>query len=126
MGKLTLKSVRARKKEKEILNNEFRPIKLQLKDVFKFMSKYDTWVRFKPLKLGIVDDLYPLVLSEVKDVSKRAVRSALYAHARDKKYLSNIVSGNSRYSITGERSGDITSEQKEYSVCLLEEMKNEK
>lgn len=126
MAKLTLKSVRKRKEEAiKAKLRLFRPRKEQVKDINDFLNQYEAWTSFKPLKIGILDDISELILSSISDTSKNCIRRALSYHTANKKYLDNVASGDRRYTLTGEYGGDITDEQKEYSIERLEKIENE-
>jgi sRNA-binding protein len=68
-----------------------------------------------PLAIGInkvIVELYP-------DYSKRVIRFTLSRHCNNKKYLVNMLEGNSRYNFDGTENGIVTAQQANIAKNML-------
>lgn len=74
----------------------------------------------KPLKLGIQHDL----LSVACPFSKGSLRHCLRVYVHSKAYLDAIVQENWRYDLKGEKAEEVTQEQKDHALKMLEHQKS--
>lgn len=73
----------------------------------------------KPLKLGIQHNL----LSVTCPFSKGSLRHCLGVYTHSKAYLEAIVQENWRYGLNGEKSEQVTQDQKDHALKMLEHKK---
>lgn len=75
----------------------------------------------KPLKIGIIEDLFEAVPRE--EFTKKALQRALVFYSYRMRYLKALLAQDKRYDLKGEVAGEVTANQKEMALLRLEQMK---
>lgn len=71
-------------------------------------NKYEVFSKFKPLAIGIDDDL----VKALPQYDQQLVLRALSNHCRRPKYLKQLVRGGKRFNLHGKVKGEVTEEEK--------------
>ena len=74
---------------------------------------------FKPLAVGILDEVQP----EISEFSRTRLRRAVHAHVHNARYLKAVAAGGLRYHLDGSEAGEISAESVEYSKECLKTLK---
>ena len=75
-------------------------------------SKYEVFKKFKPLALGIEQDL----IASLPQFDSNLVKRALFNHCRRKKYILAVARGGKRFDLNGRFLGEISEEEKQYAL----------
>ena len=89
----------------------------------KLLKKnYPVFFKFKPLKIGIQKDIF----NRHPDITRHIIRSVLWWHTHDFRYLKSIAIEEYRYDLDGNPVVPITLEHRQYAKdCFEERVKNQ-
>ncbi len=97
------------------------PSELQAKSFDKLLHElYPIWRDYRPLILGIEEELYGIMQKKHPPASRRVLQRLLRMHCRHGKYLQALLGGQERYTLSGEAQGEITTNEREYAQRTLE------
>lgn len=117
-------------KTKESRSNkpeEPSPSEIQAKAMDRFLAdRFEVWLTYKPLALGVETDLYHLMDQNQPPASKRVVQRLLRMHCNHGKYLQGVLDHQQRYNLAGEALGDISEAEREHASRTLKEQDEKK
>lgn len=77
----------------------------------------------KPLKVGILKNIFELIEKRNLPVSKRTIRRSMFIYTRTLKYLKSFEKYEFRYDLDGNPSEPLSKEEKEQAMQLWRETK---
>lgn len=117
-------------KTKESRSNkpdEPSPSEIQAKAMDRFLAdRFEVWLTYKPLALGVEADLYHLMDQNQPPASKRVVQRLLRMHCNHGKYLQAVLDHQQRYNLAGEALGEISDTEREHATRTLKEQEEKK
>lgn len=112
-------------KQKQASSNkpeEPSPSETQAKAMDHFLAdRFEVWLSYKPLALGVETDLYQLMDQNQPPASKRVVQRLLRMHCNHGKYLQAVIDGQQRYTLAGEIIGEVSRAEREHASRTLKE-----
>lgn len=103
------------------------PSEIQAKAMDRFLAdRFEVWLSYKPLALGVEADLYQLMDQNQPPASKRVVQRLLRMHCNHGKYLQAVMDNQQRYNLAGEVLGDINETEREHASRTLKEQEEKK
>jgi hypothetical protein len=82
------------------------------KRLAKELNGFSVWRDKLPLQIGVLDDLFSRFNPAF---SKKNIRFVVHQHSLGARYLKNVATGESRYSLLGEVTSEITPKEKQFS-----------
>lgn len=126
----TAKNKQSPHKAKDLKANqatEPSPSEIQAKAMDRFLAdRFEVWLTYKPLALGVEADLYQLMDQNQPPASKRVVQRLLRMHCNHGKYLQAVLDNHQRYSLVGEAICDISEAEREHATRTLKEQEDKK
>ncbi len=96
------------------------PSELQAKALDQqLVTTFQTWAEFKPLEIGIENELYAFMQENQPPASKRVIQRLLRMHCKHGKYLQAVMSETTRYHLNGQEIGSITQAERDYAERTL-------
>ena len=77
-------------------------------------KKYEVFSKFKPLALGIEQDL----ITDLPQFSAELIMRVMANHCRRPKYLKAIARGGKRFNLNNRFQGEISAEEQQYALSL--------
>ena len=77
-------------------------------------KKYEVFSKFKPLALGIEQDL----IADLPQFSAELIMRVMANHCRRPKYLKAIARGGKRFNLNNRFQGEISAEEQQYALSL--------
>lgn len=115
------------KDHKPTKTTEPSPSEIQAKAMDRFLAdRFEVWLTYKPLALGVETDLYNLMDQNQPPASKRVVQRLLRMHCNHGKYLQAVLDHQQRYNLAGEALGDISEAEREHATRTLKEQEEKK
>lgn len=103
------------------------PSETQAKAMDRFLAeRFEVWLSYKPLALGVEADLYQLMDQNQPPASKRVVQRLLRMHCNHGKYLQAVIDGQQRYTLVGETLGEVSQTEREHANRTLKEHEEKK
>ncbi|WP_298607953.1 ProQ/FINO family protein [uncultured Thiothrix sp.] len=103
------------------------PSEIQAKAMDRFLAdRFEVWLTYKPLALGVEMDLYNLMDQNQPPASKRVVQRLLRMHCNHGKYLQAVLDNQQRYNLAGEALGEISEAEREHATRTLKEQDEKK
>lgn len=103
------------------------PSETQAKAMDRFLAeRFEVWLSYKPLALGVEADLYQLMDQNQPPASKRVVQRLLRMHCNHGKYLQAVIDSQQRYNLMGETLGEISEAEREHASRTLKEHEEKK
>lgn len=103
------------------------PSETQAKVMDRFLAdRFEVWLNYKPLALGVEADLYQLMDQNQPPASKRVVQRLLRMHCNHGKYLQAVMDGQQRHTLTGEAIGEVSEAEREHANRTLKEHEEKK
>lgn len=103
------------------------PSEIQAKAMDRFLAdRFEIWLTYKPLALGVEADLYQLMDQNQPPASKRVVQRLLRMHCNHGKYLQAVLDNQQRYNLAGEAISEISDAEREHAGRTLKEQEEKK
>ena len=77
-------------------------------------KKYEVFSKFKPLALGIEQDL----IADLPQFSAELIMRVMANHCRRPKYLKAIARGGKRFNLNNRFQGEVSAEEQQYALSL--------
>lgn len=75
-------------------------------------KKYDVFSKFKPLALGIEEEL----VAALPQFSPELITRVMANHCRRPKYLKSVARGGKRFNLNGKFKGEVTAEEQQHAL----------
>lgn len=103
------------------------PSEIQAKAMDRFLAeRYESWLLYRPLALGVEAELYQLMDQNQPPASKRVVQRLLRMHCNHGKYLQAVADGQQRYTLAGEAISEISETERQHAHRTLKEQDEKK
>lgn len=76
-------------------------------------SKYDVFKKFKPLAVGIENEL----VAALPQFSEELIKRVLSNHCRRPKYVKSVARGGKRFNLENRFQGEVSEEERQYALA---------